>query len=134
MAYKACTNSSRYRTNPDHWALRPWRIVSPCGSGDGLPLHPEDLIRVDRLGVRSFSRAMAVDLTVDGGCFASTLKEVVEYSCKMAFSKGRRQRYAETALEILLNLVKEISFLLVDAARIDDLLKRAAWKKIGDEA
>ena len=75
-----------------------------------------------------------VDLTRDSGYFASAFKEVVEHICMMVFSKDRRHRHAKTALEILLNLVKKTPFLFVDAAWINDLLKRAAWKKMGGGA
>ena len=79
-------------------------------------------------------RALAVDLTGDSVYFASTFEEVVEHTCSMVFSKGRRQRYAKTALEILLNLVKKTPFPFVDPAWIDSLLIRAAWKKMDDVA
>ena len=72
-------------------------------------------------------------LTGDSGYFASTFREVVEHICKTLFSTGRRQRYAKTALEILVNLVKKTPFPFVDAAWIDDLLKRAASRGVGGE-
>ena len=81
-----------------------------------------------------FPRTSAVHLTGDSRYFASTFKEVAEHICNMVFSPGRRQRYAKTALEILLNLVKKSPFLFVDATWINDLLMRAAWKRMGDEA
>ena len=77
---------------------------------------------------------MAVDLTGDSDYFESTFREVVGHVCKMAFSKGRRQRYAETALEILLDLFKKAPFPFVDAAWIDDLLEKVAWRNMDDEA
>ena len=81
-----------------------------------------------------FPRALAIDLTGDSGYFASTFREVVEHICKMIFSKGKRQRHAKPALEILLDLVKRSPFPFVDAAWIDGLLIRAAWKKMDDVA
>ena len=81
-----------------------------------------------------FSRALALDLTGDSAYLASAFEKVVEHICKMVFSRGRRQRYAKTALEILLNLVKKSPFLFVDTTWINDLLMRAARKRMGDEA
>ena len=77
---------------------------------------------------------MAIDLTGDSGYFASTFEEVVEHTYKMFFSKGRRKRYAKTALEILLKLVKKTTFPFVDAAWIDGLLKSAVRREMGGEA
>ena len=71
-------------------------------------------------------------MTGDSVYFASTFKEVVEHTCRVVLSKGRRQRYAKTALEILLNLAKKTPFPFVDPAWIDSLLIRAAWKKMDD--
>ena len=75
-----------------------------------------------------------VDLTGGSDYFASTFREVVEHVCEMAFSKGQRQHYAKTALEILLDLVKKAPFPFVDAAWINDLLKKVAWRKMDDGA
>ena len=80
-----------------------------------------------------FPRALVVDLTGDSDYFASTFREVVEHVCEMAFSKGRRQRYAKTALEVLLDLAKKAPFPFVDGAWINDLLKKVAWRKVDDE-
>ena len=63
-----------------------------------------------------------------------TFREVVEHVYRIFFSKDLRRRYAKAALEILLNLAKKMTSPFVDASWIDDLLKRAAWKKMGDEA
>ena len=80
-----------------------------------------------------FPRALAVDLTGGSDYFESTFRKVVEHVCKMVFSKGRRQRYAETALEILLDLVKKAPFPFVDGAWIDDLLEKVASRNMDDE-
>ena len=58
---------------------------------------------------------------------------MVEHICQIVFSKGRRKKYAQEALETLLSLVKKTRIPFVDAAWIDDLLKRAAWKHMDDE-
>ena len=59
---------------------------------------------------------------------------MVEHICQIVFSTDtdRRKRHAKTALEILHSLVKKAPLLFVDAAWIDDLLKRAACKKMDD--
>ena len=80
-----------------------------------------------------FPRTLAVDLTEYSAYLASALREVVEHICRVVFSKGRRKKYAKEALEILLGLVKKTTKPFVDASWIDDLLKRAAWKKMDDE-
>ena len=51
----------------------------------------------------------------------------------MVFSKSLRRRYAKEVLEILHSLVKKTTIHFVDAAWIDDLLKRAAWKQMDDD-
>ena len=58
---------------------------------------------------------------------------MVEHTCQIILSKGRRKHYAKEALETLLSLVKKTTLPFVDGAWIDDLLKRAAWTKMGDE-
>ena len=66
--------------------------------------------------------------------FASALAEAVEHICWIVFSEGRRKKYAKKVLEILLTLVKKTTIPSVDAAWIDDLLKRAAaCKQMDDE-
>ena len=74
-----------------------------------------------------------VGLTGDSDYFTSALRKVVEHICQIVFSKGQRSDYAKEALEILHNLVKKATIQLVDAAWIDDLLKGAALKRMGDE-
>ena len=86
-------------------------------------------------GVRRFSHTLAVELTGGSNYFVQTFREVVEHVYKSFFSKDlRRRRAFEAALDILLNLAKKMASPFVDAAWIDDLLKRAAWKKMDDEA
>ena len=75
---------------------------------------------------------LAVDLTVYSDHLALTFKEVVEHICQIVFSEGRRKKYANEVLESLLSLVKRTGTRFVGAAWINDLLKRAAWKKMGD--
>ena len=83
--------------------------------------------------MRRFPRALAVDLTRYSGYFALTFKEVVEHTYEMVFSKGKRQGYAKTALDILVNLVKKTPFPFVDAVWIDNLLKSASSREMDDE-
>ena len=72
-------------------------------------------------------------LTESSDYFASTFKLVVEHIHGIALTKGRRHLHARAALEILVTLVRKTSFPLVDGARINDLLKKAVWGKVGDE-
>ena len=117
------------------WALTP-ATVTNCilcaGATMDFPLHPEDLVRVDKRCVPP-PCASTVGLTGGSDYFAPTFKLVVEHIHAIALTKGRRHSYAKTALEILVTLVEKTSFLLVDAAWINDLLERAAWGKMDDE-
>ena len=72
-------------------------------------------------------------MTGYSGYLASALREVVEHTCQIVFSGGRRKKYAKDALETLLSLVKKTTIPFVDAAWIDDLLKRAAWEEMDDD-
>jgi hypothetical protein len=74
-----------------------------------------------------------VELTGDSDYLVPTFKSVVEHIYGIVLAKGPRYYYATTALEILLTLVKKTSFLVVGAAWINDLLKKAAWGKMDDE-
>ena len=58
---------------------------------------------------------------------------VVEYIHGMVLARGRRRRYAKTALEILLTLAKETIFPLVDSVWINGLLKTAVEGNMNDE-
>jgi len=77
-------------------------------------------------------RTLMVELTEDSDYFASTFEFVVEHIHGIVLARGHRRRYAKTALEIIHTLAKRASFLFVDAAWINNLLKRAAWGKMDD--
>ena len=77
-------------------------------------------------------RTFMVELTEDSEYFASTFKFVVEHIHGIVLTRGPRRRYARAALEIIHTLAERASFLFVDAAWINDLLKRAAWGKMDD--
>ena len=81
----------------------------------------------------SSPRTLTVELTGDSDYFASAFRMVVEHIHTIVLTKGHRHRYANTALEVLLTLVKKASLPLIDGVWINDLLKRAAWGKMGDE-
>ena len=102
------------------------------GAALDFPLHPEDLIRVDKRCV-SLSHTSEVVLIGDSDYFELTFRMVVEYIHEVALTQGRRRRYAKTALEILLTLVEEITFPLVDAAWINELLKSTAGRDMEDD-
>jgi len=96
-----------------------------------FPIHPEDLIRVDKRFV-SFAHSLMVILIGDSDYFELTFKMVVEYIHGMVLYRGRRHRYAKPALEILLTLVKETTFPLVDSVWINGLLKAAVGGNMDD--
>ena len=123
-----CAGQIRGIYSSDFGELHPLR-----GSGDGLSSASRGFDS-SRQRCASLPHILAVELTGDSDYFAPTFKLVVEHVYKIFFSKDLRRRYAKAALEILLNLAKKMASPFVDAAWIDDLLKRAAWKKIGDEA
>ena len=76
---------------------------------------------------------LTVGLTGDSDYIKLTFKSVVEHIHGIVLAKGRRRRHAKTSLEIICALVKKTSFLLVDTAWINDLLKRTAREGMGDE-
>ncbi|KAF9782718.1 hypothetical protein BJ322DRAFT_1072189 [Thelephora terrestris] len=80
-----------------------------------FPLHPEDLIRVDK-----------------SAYLAPTFKLVVEHIHNIVLASSRRHHHAVQALEILLTLVGHTSLPLVDASWINDLLKRLAEGEMTD--
>jgi len=69
----------------------------------------------------------------DSDYFELTFRMVVEYIHVMVLTRGRRRRYAKTALEILLILVKETIFPLVNAVWINGLLESAVGGNMDDE-
>ncbi|KAF9782745.1 hypothetical protein BJ322DRAFT_168803 [Thelephora terrestris] len=79
------------------------------GAAMDFPLHPEDLIRVDK-----------------SDYFATTFKMVVEHIHKIVLAGSRRRRHASQALVTLLTLVKATNLPLVEARWINGLLKDAA--------
>jgi len=58
---------------------------------------------------------------------------VVEHIHGIVLAGGRRRRHAEKALEILVTLVRKTTLPLVDAAWINELLKRAAGGSMDNE-
>jgi len=102
------------------------------GAALDFPLHPEDLIRVDKRCV-PLAHILTIVLIGDSEYFESTFRIVVEYIHGMVLTRGRRHRYAKTALEILLTLVKETTFPLVDSLWVNRLLKSAVEGDMDDE-
>ncbi|KAF9642148.1 hypothetical protein BDM02DRAFT_2540649 [Thelephora ganbajun] len=86
------------------------------GAAVDFPLHPDDLIRVDK-----------------SDYLASTFKAVVEHIHRIVLNRGHRRRYATRALGILLTLVEKTTFPLVYAAWINELLKSASGGDMDDE-
>ena len=117
-------------------ALTP-ATVTDCvlctGAAVDLPLHPEDLIRVDKRWVVLLNLMLTVKLTWGSDYCQQTFKTVIEHIHGIILSRGRRRRYAEKALGILFTLVKKTTLPLVDAAWINELLKSAAGGDMDDE-
>ena len=97
-----------------------------------FPLHPDDLIRVDKRCVLLLDMLRVV-LIRDSDYLAPTFKLVVEHVLGTALAGSRRYRHVAEALKILLTLVKLTTLPLVNATWIHELLKRAASSKISDE-
>ena len=124
------------------WALAPeFQVYTPAtvtncilcaGAAMDFPLHPEDLIRVDKRWCHS-PRPLTVELTGNSAYLVLTFKSVVEHIHRVVVEKGSRHRFAETTLGIIYTLVKKLSFPLVDAVWINNLLESAAWGKVDDK-
>ena len=97
-----------------------------------LPLHPEDLIRIDKRWVL-LSHAFAVELTGFSDYLQPTFKTVIEHVHGIVLARGLRRRYAGQALEILLTLSKKTTVPLVDATWINKLLESAARGNMDDD-
>jgi len=97
-----------------------------------FPLHPEDLIRIDKRCV-PFPYLLALGLIKGSDNFVQTFKTVVEHIHGLALTRGRRLHYAKSALEILVTLAKKATLPLVDAVWVRGLLKRATRGGMGDD-
>ena len=106
--------------------------VLSVGAAMDFPLHPEDLVRLDKRYVPP-SRTLTLVLIFDSDYFALTFKLVVEHTHGLVLSRGRRRRHAKTALDILHTLAKKAPFPLIDPAWIRELLKSAAGGNMDDE-
>ena len=102
------------------------------GAAMDFPLHPEDLIRVDKRCVLLLGTSRVV-LISDSKYFVPTIKAVVEHILDISLTRSRRYRHVVEALEILLTLARHPSLPRVDAAWINDLLKRAAVGEMVDK-
>ncbi|KAF9642584.1 hypothetical protein BDM02DRAFT_3124401 [Thelephora ganbajun] len=83
--------------------------VLSIGVATNFPLHPEDLVRVDK----------STYLT-------STFEMVVEHIHRTVLDRNNQHSHTTTALNALLTLVEKAPPLLCDAAWINELLKSAA--------
>ena len=102
------------------------------GAAMDFPLHPDDLIRVDKRCV-PFPCTLTMTLIIDSDCAVRTFKMVVEHIHGLVLARSVRHRDTKTtALEILLALVKETTLQLVDPAWINGLLNSAAVGSMDD--
>ena len=90
-----------------------------------FPLHPEDLIRVNKRYVPHLGR-LRMTLTGNSNYLSPTFKMVVEHILHIILAGSRRHDHALQALEVLITLVNHTNLPLVDAAWMNELLKRAA--------
>ena len=147
--YWFCGNSDSIRFRPsrlqtlyeligeldEHGAWDPVTLtdcILCLGAAVDFPLHPEDLIRVDKRCVL-FPFASTVVLIGSSDYIVPTFKMVVEHIHVIILNRGHRLSHAKTALEILLTLAKKITLPLVTAAFINRLLKSAAAGNMGDD-
>ena len=98
-----------------------------------FPLHPEDLVRVDKRYVPSPPARQQFTLIGDSDYVVPTFKLVVEHIHGTILARGRRRRHTKTALDIIYTLVRKTPLPLVDAAWICGLLMRAARGNMGDD-
>ena len=101
------------------------------GAAMDFPLHPEDLIRVDKRYV-PLSDTSKVVLIGDSEYLIPTFKAVVDHISDIASVGGRNHDHAAQALEILLTLVKHATPPLIDAAWMNGLLGRVAEGNMTD--
>ena len=94
------------------------------GAAMDFPLHPKDLIRVDKRCVLSLSALRAV-LIGDSDYLGLTFEMVVEHIHQIMLADSYAY-HALRALDILLTLVKCARIPFIDAAWMNKLLKRAA--------
>ena len=97
-----------------------------------FPLHPEDLVRVDKRYV-PFPCTSIMTLIEDSDYVVTTFKLVTEHIHGVILARGRRRRHTKMALDILYTLVRKATLPLVDAAWIGGLLMRAARGNMGDD-
>jgi len=102
-----------------------------AGAVMDFPLHPEDLIRVDKRCVLLLP-CVRSGIDWDSGYFVSTFKAVVEHIHGIVLARGRRHRHAEKALEILVTLAEKTPLPLIDSAWITGLLRSAAGGDMDD--
>ena len=112
------------------------RTLADCflcvGAAMDLPLHPEDLIRVDK---RCVSPADTPGVVLIGHSYyvAPTFRKVVEHIHRIALAFSYRYDNVTEALEILLALTKHTTLPLIDSVWINELLRCAAEEDMADE-
>ena len=104
-----------------------------AGAAMDLPLHPEDLVRVDK-GYVPFPYTSTMILIGDRDYIAPTFKLVVEHIHGIILAQGHRRHHTKTALEIIYTLVQKTTLPLVDASWINGLLESASRGNMGDDA
>ena len=120
----------------DNQALNPTTLTNCflcAGAAMDFPLHPEDLVRVDKRYV-PFPYTSTMTLIADSDYMVPTFKLVIEHIHGIILARGRRRRHTTTALEIIYTLVQKVPFPLVDTLWINGLLESASRGNMGDEA
>ena len=119
----------------DHKALTPITLTDCLlcvGAAMDFPLHPEDLIRIDKRCVPPACTLTAA-LIGDSDYFVQTFELVVEHIHRLILARGRRHRHTKKALEILLTIVKKSPLPIVDTKWITGLLESAARGNMGND-
>ena len=102
------------------------------GAAMDFPLHPEDLIRVDKRYV-SLLEALRAVLIGSSKYLVSTFEMVVEHIHQIILARSGRYDHAVQAMQILLTIAKHTWVPLVNIAWMNELLKRAVEGGMTDE-
>ena len=102
------------------------------GAAMDFPLHPDDLVRVDKRYV-PFPCTPTMTLIGDSDYIVPTFKLVIEHIHGIILARGRRRRHTKTALDLIYTLARKTALPLFDAPWICGLLMRAARGNMGDD-
>ena len=105
--------------------------ILSVGAVMDLPLHPEDLIQIDKRCVLH-TYPSTLGLTGDSDYLVQTFETVVEHVHSQAMTRGRRRRHTGATMEILVTFANKTTIPLVDDAWTAELLRRAVNGNMDD--